>query len=219
MAGGTLHPDHFTETVMAGRPREFDRDLALQQAMLAFWKQGYEGTSMADLVAATGLASARLYAAFGSKQDLFREAVARYEAGDGGFAEKALEAADGVRSAIETLLTDAVLTYTRRGRPQGCMVVSAATNYAAENEGVMAWLTTHRKARTQGIIDRLESAVQSGELKPGTDVQALGGYYAVVLHGLSVQARDGVGKARLLAIIPPALGALDAVLRQGLSRP
>ena len=99
------------------------------------------------------------------------------------------------------------------------MVVSAATNYAAENEGVMAWLTTHRKARTQGIIDRLESAVQSGELKPGTDVQALGDYYAVVLHGLSVQARDGVGKARLLAIIPPALGALDAVLRQGLSRP
>ncbi|WP_454675205.1 TetR/AcrR family transcriptional regulator [Achromobacter pestifer] len=198
---------------MAGRPREFDRDLALQQAMLAFWKQGYEGTSMADLVAATGLASARLYAAFGSKQDLFREAVARYEAGDGSFAEKALDTDNDVRSAIEALLTEAVLTYTRRGRPQGCMVVSAATNYAAENEGVMAWLTTHRKARTQGIIDRLESALRNGELKPGTDVQALGDYYAVVLHGLSVQARDGVGKARLMAMIPSALCALDAVAR------
>ena len=64
---------------MAGRPREFDRDLALQQAMLAFWQHGYEGTSMADLVAATGLASARLYAAFGSKEGLFREAVERYD--------------------------------------------------------------------------------------------------------------------------------------------
>lgn len=181
--------------------------------MLAFWKQGYEGTSMADLVAATGLASARLYAAFGSKQDLFREAVARYEAGDGSFADKALEAPEGVHGAIEKLLTDAVLTYTRRGRPQGCMVVSAATNYAAENEGVMTWLATHRKARTQGIIDRLESAAQRGELKPGADIQALGDYYAVVLHGLSVQARDGVGKARLLAMIPSALCALDAVLR------
>ena len=203
---------------MAGRPREFDRDLALQQAMLAFWQHGYEGTSMADLVAATGLASARLYAAFGSKEGLFREAVERYEAGDGAFAEHALQSAD-VREAVEKMLLEAVSTYTRRGRPQGCMVVSAATNYAAENEDVMAWLTTHRKARTQGIIDRLESAVQSGELKPGTDVQALGDYYAVVLHGLSVQARDGVGKARLLAMIPPALGALDAVLRQGPSRP
>ncbi|MGE8565733.1 MAG: TetR/AcrR family transcriptional regulator [Achromobacter sp.] len=197
---------------MAGRPREFDRDLALQQAMLAFWKQGYEGTSMADLVAATGLASARLYAAFGSKQALFREAVTRYEAGDGAFAETALQTEDGVRAAIEKLLTDAVLTYTRRGRPQGCMVVSAATNYAAENEDVMAWLTTHRKARTQGIIDRLDSARQAGELKAGTDVQALGDFYAVVLHGLSVQARDGVSKARLLAMITPALCALDAAL-------
>ena len=197
---------------MAGRPREFDRDLALQQAMLAFWKQGYEGTSMADLVAATGLASARLYAAFGSKQALFREAVTRYEAGDGAFAETALQTEDGVRVAIEKLLTDAVLTYTRRGRPQGCMVVSAATNYAAENEDVMAWLTTHRKARTQGIIDRLDSARRAGELKAGTDVQALGDFYAVVLHGLSVQARDGVSKARLLAMITPALCALDAVL-------
>ncbi|MBB1596433.1 TetR/AcrR family transcriptional regulator [Achromobacter sp. UMC46] len=198
---------------MAGRPREFDRDLALQQAMLAFWKHGYEGTSMADLVAATGLASARLYAAFGSKQELFREAVARYEAGDGSFAEKALAAAGDVRGAIENMLTDAVLTYTRRGRPQGCMVVSAATNYASENEDVMAWLATHRKDRTQGIIDRIGEAAQNGELKPGTDVQALGDYYAVVLHGLSVQARDGVGKARLLAAIPPALCALDTALR------
>ncbi|MFS4517744.1 TetR/AcrR family transcriptional regulator, partial [Delftia tsuruhatensis] len=71
---------------MAGRPREFDRDQALERAMLAFWRRGYEGTSMADLVQALGIASARIYAAFGSKQDLFREAVQHYEAGDGGFA-------------------------------------------------------------------------------------------------------------------------------------
>ncbi|MFG0230639.1 TetR/AcrR family transcriptional regulator [Achromobacter sp. 413638] len=197
---------------MAGRPREFDRDLALQQAMLAFWQHGYEGTSMADLVAATGLASARLYAAFGSKEDLFREAVARYEEGDGAFAEKALQAGD-VRSAVEHMLRDAVLTYTRRGRPQGCMVVSAATNYAAANEPVMSWLATHRKARTQSIVDRIAAAARDGELAPGTDIQALGDYYAAVLHGLSVQARDGVGKARLLALIGPALAPLDAALR------
>jgi AcrR family transcriptional regulator len=59
---------------MAGRPREFDRDKALERAMLAFWQRGYEGTSMADLVQALGIASARIYAAFGSKQDLFRAA-------------------------------------------------------------------------------------------------------------------------------------------------
>ncbi|WP_263909973.1 TetR/AcrR family transcriptional regulator [Achromobacter sp. 79A6] len=199
---------------MAGRPREFDRDTALQQAMLAFWQHGYEGTSMADLVAATGLASARLYAAFGSKEALFREAVERYETGDGGFAEAALQSAD-VREAVEKMLQDAVATYTRRGRPQGCMVVTAATNYAADNEPVMRWLTSHRKARTQSIIDRLEAAQRSGELKPGTDVQALGDYYAAVLHGLSVQARDGVSRARLLALIGPSMAPLaEAMARR-----
>ena len=179
--------------------------------MLAFWQHGYEGTSMADLVAATGLASARLYAAFGSKEDLFREAVARYEEGDGAFAEKALQAGD-VRSAVEHMLRDAVLTYTRRGRPQGCMVVSAATNYAAANEPVMSWLATHRGAHAVRRRPHRRRRAD-GELAPGTDIQALGDYYAAVLHGLSVQARDGVGKARLLALIGPALAPLDAALR------
>lgn len=93
------------------------------------------------------------------------------------------------------------------------MVVSAATNYAAANEPVMSWLATHRKARTQSIVNRIAAAARDGELAPGTDIQALGDYYAAVLHGLSVQARDGVGKARLLALIGPALAPLDAALR------
>ena len=57
---------------MAGRPREFDRDLALEKARDLFWARGYEGTSMSDLVAALGIASARIYAAFGSKEALPR---------------------------------------------------------------------------------------------------------------------------------------------------
>ena len=76
---------------MAGRPREFDRDQALRKAMLLFWQHGYEGTSMSALVEALGIASARIYAAFGSKEQLFREAVALYEEGEGGFAPRALE--------------------------------------------------------------------------------------------------------------------------------
>lgn len=199
---------------MAGRPREFDRDVALQQAMLAFWQHGYEGTSMADLVSATGIASARLYAAFGSKEALFREAIERYETGDGSFAERALEKEGGVRDAIAAMLREAVQVYTRRGHPQGCMVVSAATNYAAGNEPVMRWLASHRKARTQSIIDRIAAAKRSGELDPGADAQVLGDFYATVLHGISVQARDGVSKVRLLALVEPSLAPLEAAIRR-----
>lgn len=191
-----------------GRPREFDRAEALAKARDAFWKRGYEGTSMADLVEALGIASARIYAAFGSKDELFREAVALYEEGEGGFADRALSEPTA-RAAIERMLRDAVDAYTRPGRSWGCMVVSAATNCSSTNDAVMEWLAEHRRARTASIIERLRQAVIDGEMPAKTDVQALGDYFAALLHGLSVQARDGISRRRLLALIPPALRVLD----------
>jgi AcrR family transcriptional regulator len=198
---------------MAGRPREFDRDKALERAMLAFWQRGYEGTSMADLVQALGIASARIYAAFGIKQDLFREAVQRYEAGDGGFADRAMAQEPRVRDALARVLRDAVATYTDDAHPLGCMVVTAATNCAEENEEVAAWLAGHRRQRTQSLVDRLQQALDEGELRAGTNVQALGDFYATQLHGISVQARDGVPRDRLLAAVDTALLLLDQALQ------
>ena len=184
--------------------------------MLAFWRRGYEGTSMADLVQALGIASARIYAAFGSKQDLFREAVQRYEAGDGGFADRAMAQEPRVRDALARVLRDAVVTYTDDAHPLGCMVVTAATNCAEENEAVAAWLAEHRRQRTQSLIDRLQRALDEGELRAGTDVQALGDFYATQLHGISVQARDGVPRQRLLAAVQTALLLLDTALEPAL---
>ncbi|WP_246754927.1 MULTISPECIES: TetR/AcrR family transcriptional regulator [Rhizobium] len=196
---------------MAGRPREFDRHEALTKARDAFWSRGYEGVSMADLVSTLGLASARIYAAFGSKEALFREAVALYHAEEGGFATRALAEEPTARRAIERTLLEAVETYTRQDRPQGCMVVSAATNCTSENAGVREWLADCRLRRTASLVERIERAVAEGELKPDVNAQMLGDYYATVLHGLSVQARDGVPKKRLLAMIPIVMQVIDAV--------
>jgi AcrR family transcriptional regulator len=195
---------------MAGRPREFDRHKALEKARDAFWARGYEGTSMADLVSTLGIASARIYAAFGSKEDLFREAIALYEAKEGGFATRALEEEPTSRRAIERILREAVETYAKPGRPRGCMVVSAATNCTVENDRVQKWLAEHRRTRTASIVARLKRAIQDGELRPDTNAEALGDYFAALLHGLSVQARDGVPKKRLLALIAPAIQVISA---------
>ncbi|AKU93972.1 Transcriptional regulator, TetR family [Labilithrix luteola] len=194
---------------MAGRPREFDRDEALKKAQEAFWTRGYEGTSMADLVSALGLASARIYAAFGSKEDLFREAVERYEAEEGSFVARALAEEPLALGAIERILRDAVDVYTRPGRPHGCMVVSAATSCAVENDPVREWLSQRRKIQTTAITDRLKRAVRDGELESGTDTQVLGDYVTSVMHGLSVQARDGVSKKRLHALCKLTLQTLS----------
>ncbi|MGO4449755.1 TetR/AcrR family transcriptional regulator [Phyllobacterium sp. TAF24] len=202
---------------MAGRPREFDRDVALAKARDAFWHRGYEGVSMADLVDALGIASARIYAAFGSKETLFREAVALYDAEEGGFATRALEQELTAAGAIERSLREAAETYTRKGRPQGCMVVSAATNCAVENDGVREFLADYRRRRAASLVARLKRALTEGELRRNTDIQALGDYYATVLHGFSVQARDGVSLTRLLATIPIAMQAIRAEVAQDTS--
>ncbi|QEE29606.1 TetR/AcrR family transcriptional regulator [Terriglobus albidus] len=195
---------------MAGRPREFDRDIALRKARDLFWERGYEGVSMSDLTAKLGLASARIYAAFGSKEALFREAVALYEAQEGAFAAKALSEACSVSEAIKRLFIDAIDLYTRKGAPRGCMVVSSATNCSNENDSVREWLAGHRRSRTATILERLQKAERMGELPPGTDADSLGDLYATALHGISVQARDGVSKKRLLAMLPPLLSLLES---------
>jgi AcrR family transcriptional regulator len=193
---------------MAGRPREFDRGEALKRVQAVFWAHGYEGASMADLVQATGLASARLYAAFGSKEALFREAIELYEQQEGGFADRALAEEPTARRGLERMLRDAVDVYTDP-QPRGCMVVSAATNCSRANSRVRDWLEQHRRRRTESIIARLRTAAVAGELSPGTDVRALGDAFAALLHGLSVQARDGVPRRRLLALIGAAMTMFD----------
>lgn len=193
---------------MAGRPREFDRNTALVKARDLFWERGYEGVSMADLTERLGLASARLYAAFGSKEDLFREAVAHYETQEGGFADRALAEEPTAVRAIERMFREGIELYTRRRGPRGCMVVSSATNCADENNHVREWLSEHRRARTASIVRRIQQAVETGELPAGTDAAMLGDIYAATLHGISTQARDGVSRKRLLAMVPTLLGLL-----------
>lgn len=162
---------------------------------------------MSALVEALGIASARIYAAFGSKQALFREAVALYESGEGGFADYALAQAD-LKSAIRGMLDDAISTYTQSGRPGGCLVVSAASSTSPDGAEVQQWLREHRLQRTQSIIDRLQRGQESGELGAGADVQALGDFYATFLHGISIQARDGVTPERLRQSVEVALSLL-----------
>ena len=192
------------------RPREFDRDEALAKARDVFWSRGYEGTSMADLVSELDLASARIYAAFGSKEDLFREAVALYEAQEGGFVERALVQEPTAMTAAARIFREAVDTYTRPGKPQGCMVVTAATNCAAANARIGDWLAERRRAQTDAITGRLDRALREGELQPGADARALGDYFATVIHGLSVQARDGVSRERLQKVTDLAMQLLTA---------
>jgi AcrR family transcriptional regulator len=177
--------------------------------MEVFWERGYEGTSIADLTAAMDIRAPSLYAAFGSKRDLFREAVALYDATEGAATARALADQPTAREAVEAVLRDNARIYTRAGKPQGCMIVLAAANANPSDEAIRDYLTELRRAAVVDIRKRLDRAVEEGDLSPGTDTAAIAAFYNTVLEGLSIEARDGASGKALTSIIDSAMAAWE----------
>jgi AcrR family transcriptional regulator len=196
-----------------GRPRGFDRAAALHRAMEVFWEHGYEGTSIADLTAALGIRPPSLYAAFGSKEELFREAVALYEETEGGPPLAALRDAPTALAGIEAMLRRHVRDYTHPDKPKGCMIILAATTYTPSTEGVRDFLAEQRRASTAAVRERLRAGRDAGDVPLGVDTGALADYVSSVQFGMSLQARDGAGAAELSAVVDHAVLACELRLR------
>jgi AcrR family transcriptional regulator len=181
----------------AGRPRVFDRERALAIAMDLFWRHGYEGTSTAQLTAAMGIAAPSLYAAFGSKDQLYFEALALYQSQYGSFFSAALSAALPVKEAISTLLMGAARQYTGAEHAAGCMVATANIHSATDNAAIAEAARSARQTAQAAIQQRLELAIAAGELPAKSDSASLAAYISMVLQGMAVQAHDGAGLAAL----------------------
>jgi TetR/AcrR family transcriptional regulator, copper-responsive repressor len=184
-----------------GRPREFDREQALETAMRLFWNRGYEPTSISDLTSAIGITPPALYGAFGDKKRLFLEAVQHYEQGVGCFARKALTEEPTAEFAIHRLLLDAVKSFTDPKSPKGCLVVLGATNCATESADVFEAIAERRRTAERAVQARIAAGQMAGELSDNTDVEALACLVTAILYGLALKARDGAPRARLRAAI------------------
>jgi AcrR family transcriptional regulator len=187
-----------------GRPRSFDRGAALERAMKVFWRHGFETTSISDLKSAIGINSPSLYAAFGNKENLFLEAVARYQEGPGTAAYARAESEPTARAAVRRLLESSAVEFTRRSHPVGCMVVVAAMNCSARH--LQARLKKFRSAGEAWIRARIRRGVAERELRPA-DGTGLARFFMTVLEGMTIQARDGATREQLLAVAKAAMGA------------
>ena len=188
----------------AGRPLSFDRDTALEQAMLTFWRHGYETTSIADLTAAMGVTAPSLYTAFGDKKRLFLEAAHRY-AGDPAAMARAIDGAPSAYDAASGMLTAAAVAYTGDATPRGCLLASATASCSAASADVQDAIAAIRRSIAGQLRVRIDRDVASGALPPETDAVALTGLVMAITQGMSTLARDGAPRAALLALVAVAL--------------
>ncbi|MBN6058548.1 TetR/AcrR family transcriptional regulator, partial [Nonomuraea sp. RK-328] len=158
-----------------------------------------------------GIRPGSLYAAFGDKKTLFKEAVAAYGRSPvGAFMAVALEEEPTARSAFTRILREAAAIYPDPSHPAGCLTICAATNVGVEDEEVEAFLRELRNANLVAFEARLRAAQEAGELPAGADPRALAAYLAAVIQGMSQRARDGATAAELAATADLALAAWPA---------
>ena len=191
------------------RPPTFEREDVLDKAMQVFWAQGYEATSVDDLVKATGLVRQSIYNTFGNKHDFYLEALEHYQAFLGARMLGALKhtpsVKEGFRRLFELVIEDAVSDTTRRG----CMMVNAATELASRDPAVCK-LTTEAEAAKERVLAKLIREAQArGEVDVLKDPDALAKFLYNTVLGLRVRATRRPTRIELEPIVEASLSLLD----------
>ncbi|MFK0163831.1 TetR/AcrR family transcriptional regulator [Rhizobium sp. NPDC090279] len=198
-----------------GRPPAFDRETVLASARDTFWKHGYDGSSIADLTAAMGITPQSLYAAFGSKAELYRETLDQYRRMPRPEPGNPFQDELDTVSAFERFLTNSAKIFTAPEHPKGCMISTAVLNCAEENEPIAHHVASMRLQTLDIFTARIERGIAEGDMRPDADARSLARFLGAIVQGMSVQARDGATTEELLALLSHALSELKTYqLRQ-----
>lgn len=190
-----------------GRPRAFDRDAALAKAMRLFWRKGFTATSMTELTSAMGIGAPSLYAAFGNKEALYREALERFGETQGRIVWSGFHEAATAQAAIAAFLTASAAVLPNQGGPAGCMMTLSAAPEEDCSEGLRTLVRGSRAAGLNQLKARLDRAVTEGEIAPNAATGRIARFYLCVQQGMSIQARDGATPEELAEVAEAAMAA------------
>lgn len=183
-----------------GRPKTFDRETALDAAMLLFWERGFEQTSVDELAAAMGIRTSSLYSSFGDKEELYLAAVDHYRTGRGSIYDKVVNEGKTAREGFTKLFKLAAKEMTRRDQPRGCMLSLALPTCSPKYDELQKELDRLRMISETIWINRLQAAVQSNEIPKSTNLRLLTAFFRTTLYGMTLQARAGASQSLLLEI-------------------
>ena len=190
------------------RPREFSPDEALEQAMQAFWSNGYEATSLAELTRVMGISKSSFYQTFGSKHELYLAAIDRYGetvvAPTVGLLESENWAAGTIATVFERVIDAALAEDNRRG----CLVCNAAVE-VAPRDAAAALRVGACLARFETAFHRAVTRGQeAGEIPPEREARALARFLTASLQGLLVLAKAKADRDALNDVARIALGTI-----------
>ena len=190
-----------------GRPRAFDREQALQTALITFWEKGYDLTQVADLTAAMGIKPPSFYAAFGSKQAAFNEAIDLYLRTVGSKTIHVLEQTPKVKDAIGAMLAESI-NAALSAPAGGCLLILGVIHRTPDNAQLCQRLEDIRRSNVDSIRTRLQRGAKEGQLADSA-VEGLTQLIATVLQGLSLRARDGATREELELAVEGAMGMFE----------
>ena len=191
-----------------GRPRQFDTEQALSQAMNLFWQQGYQGTSLDDLSKRMGVTKPSLYAAFGDKEQLFLKAFDRYSQVYGGRVRQAVAAQTDVYEAVKAYLNTIADILSDVDNPAGCMWVNSTIECHHLGEIIERKIIEH-KARSEAVLyDRLRQAQIEGQIPIEEDIQALARFFSSVGNAMAVIAKVHPDPIRIRQMVEIAMRAM-----------
>jgi AcrR family transcriptional regulator len=183
-----------------GRPRGFDRAAAVNQAMRLFWERGFEGTSLEDLMDVMELNPSSFYSAFGSKKQLYLEAMDQYFIGPGGYFRAAMSSQSDVRAAIAAAFDRAADACTSDEFPPGCMISLANIYVGPDMHELRDELRHRRNDLEPAFVGYMTEARDRGELPADTDIESLATFFAACMRGMIVLSCDGAPRKKLKAI-------------------
>lgn len=197
-----------------GRPRTFDRDMAVTQALHLFWQHGYDATSLSQLKTniGGGITAPSFYAAFGSKQALFNEVMELYFNTHGRVTDSLFDTTLPPREAIELTLRRSAKMQCEPDHPSGCLVALGLMSACSdESKAICEPLTRARNQNREGMVACIHRAVANGELPATVIPETLAAVFDSFLLGLSTLARDGLAHATLDAAVTQVMGVWDSL--------